>query len=548
MDSILPRSTDRIRLARSRTEALAEFARHKVVGEERGDWDRRRAWLGRRDLYYLMVFLLHRARDMCPPPLGTRTVKAADWLFDRCREVQAAPDGYIDLWAREHYKSSISTFALNIQEILNDQEVTIGIFSDVNKTAKAFLRQIMREFEDNEELKGLYPDVLWANPRVESPKWSEQDGIIVKRAGNPKECTVEAYGLVDGQPTGRHFQICDFDDLVTVETVHTDGRMETVRSRWELAGNLGVEGGRRRVKGTRYHLFDVYRTILDRGTAVPRIKPATSNGAEDGEPVLMSRGEIENRRRDQGPYTFGAQMLLNPVADESQGFKSEWLRFWPCQKFDNLNLYMLVDPSGGKKPGAKGKRGTGDFTSIWIIGMGADGNLYVCDYLRDRLNLTGRCRAVMALHRKWHQRGHEIQRIGYEEYGMQADIEALQWLQEHENYRFDVTKLGGPVPKADRIKRMVSWHETGRVFYPQAGIVRVNAEKRAVDMIRLYLDEEYAAFPLCAHDDGLDSLSRFLDPEMQISSEVAPLELGAGIENDAYAPPDDEREAPWMAN
>jgi hypothetical protein len=52
-----------------------------------------------------------------------------DWYFARCREVQAAPNGYLDLWGREHGKSSLITFGLTIQDILNDPEITVGIFS-----------------------------------------------------------------------------------------------------------------------------------------------------------------------------------------------------------------------------------------------------------------------------------------------------------------------------------------------------------------------------------------------------------------------------------
>ncbi len=142
-------------------------------------------WLATVDRYYLLVKILHRT-DVWHP-----------WLYARCREVEAHPDNHLDLWAREHYKSTLITFAWVIQEILKNPSITVGIFSHTKPIAKAFLAQIKREFEVNQLLKGLFPDVLWADPTKEAPTWALDSGLIVKRPGNPKECTVEAHGLVD---------------------------------------------------------------------------------------------------------------------------------------------------------------------------------------------------------------------------------------------------------------------------------------------------------------------------------------------------------------
>lgn len=451
----------------------------------------RTAALCKGNLYFLLRFGLNR------PDCDN------DWVFDRCREVQAASDGYLDLWAREHYKSTVITYALTIQEILKDPEVTVGIFSHTRPIAKAFLRQIKQEFETNETLKGWFPDILWADPRKESPKWSEDEGIVLKRKSNPKEATVEAWGVVDGQPTSKHYQILVFDDVVTRESVSTPEMMQKTTDALALSFNLGTIEGRRRFIGTRYHYNDSYRTLIERGTARPRIYPATKDGKVEGEPVFLTREQIAKKRADQGPYVFACQMLQDPKADETQGFKAEWLTYATAEE-RGLNIAIVIDAASAKKK-------TSDYTAGWVIGLAADRSFYVLDMVRDRLSLTQRADLLMNWHRRWQPNA-----VGYEQYGMMADIEHIQDRQERETYRFEITPLGGSMPKLDRIRRLIPWFEKKRVYLrPQ--LVKANYEGVPVDLTRAFIDEEYLAFPVAAHDDMLDSLARILDEDLPVN-------------------------------
>lgn len=446
-------------------------------------------WLCRNDLFFLLRYGLNRVD--CDN----------DWVFERCREVEAAPNGYLDLWAREHYKSTIITYALTIQDILKDPEVTIGIFSHTRPIAKAFLRQIMREFEGNETLKGWFEDILWASPRKESPKWSEDEGIIVRRRSNPKEATVEAWGLVDGQPTSKHYATLVYDDVVTDKSVTTPEMMAKTTDALALSYNLGAHGGVRRFIGTRYHFNDTYGTITERGTVKPRIYPATRDGTVDGEPVFLSREKLAEKRRDFGPYVFACQMLQDPKADETQGFKEEWLRYFNPSRTDNLNVYLLVDPANSKKTSS-------DYTAAWVVGLGPDRNLYALDIVRDRLSLTQRADLLFNLHKRWRPIG-----VAYEQYGMMADIEHIRDRQERENYRFNITAVGGAMPKNDRIRRLIPWFEQGRIYLPHS-LHKSNYEGVTSDVVKTFVDHEFKAFPVAIHDDMLDALARIMDGEV----------------------------------
>lgn len=461
-----------------------------------------------------------------------------EFFFDRCREVQAEPNDRLDLWAREHGKSSIITIGETIRDILNDPETTVGIFSHIRPIAKKFLRQIKREFEANDVLKALFPEILWANPEKESPKWSEDDGIVVKRKSNPGESTVEAWGLVDGQPTGKHFRVLVYDDVVTDKSVTTPDMIQKTTDALALSYSLGSREGRRRFIGTRYHFNDTYRTVIDRGTAKARTYAATVDGTETGEPVLMTREELAKKRRDMGPYIFGAQMLQNPKADSLQGFKREWMKFYqtsPVETGGGCNKYLLVDA-------ANEKRKENDYTSMWIVGLGSDGNYYALDMIRDRLNLTERADAVFRLHRKWRPR-----QVRYEQYGLQADIQHIVDRQQRENYRFGIVKVGGQTPKNDRIKRLVPQFEQGKWYFPNT-LHYTDYEKIPRELVSVFVEEEFCAFPVGLHDDMLDSLARIAEPDGDAPelSLVWPTPEGPDAK-DRYHRDDDDRSSAWAA-
>lgn len=478
-----------------RHDAAAAYARILGEAERHGPMAVMAAMaeLGRADLFFLLTRLMQRADA------------DNDWCFARCKEVAAMPDGCLDLWAREHYKSTIITVALSIQDIVRDPEITIGIFSHTRPNAKSFLAQIKRELETKDVLKQCYPDVLWAQPEKESPVWSLDDGLLVKRRSNPKEMTVEAWGVVVGQPIGKHFRLLVYDDVVTPENVTNPEQIKKTSEQLRLSYALGAEGGARRMIGTRYHLFDTYAELIKDDVVTLRQYPATVDGTADGEPRFLSRERLMEKRKEFGPYNFACQMLLNPVAEDTQGFRQEWLRYWQPteQLWRPMNRVILCDPASSKKKDS-------DYTVLCVMGWNADRSLYLIHGERARLNLTERTAAVFRLARTY-----DPLFVGYEQYGMQSDIEHLQGEMDRLNYHFAIRPLGGRTAKPDRIRRLIPWFEQGRVFLPAQANFR-DGEGRIRNFTSEFVEEEYASFPVCLHDDMLDCLSRAVDPEVVV--------------------------------
>lgn len=425
-------------------------------------------------------------------------LKRAEFPFNFCKQVHDDP---YQLWlvARGHMKSLTLTTAHNIQIILNNPNDCIAIMSYNMKTAKAFLRQIKQELEGNELLKYYFPEIFYEKPEKESIKWSEQDGLIVKRSVIRKEPTFYAFGLVDSQATGFHFDVHSFDDVVVQESVTSTEMIQKTTERWELSDNLGMmteRGTRKKYAGTRYHYFDTYSEIMKRGTPTTTIA-ATDNGELDGEPIFLTHKQLKKKLSEQGSYTFSAQNLLKPVSKDDQKIKVEKFKFYDTLP-DNVYTYLAVDPANAKKKKS-------DYTAGLVFAVDCDGKVYVTDGVHDKLNLTERYDMLKQKNDRWQPRV-----VGYEKYGIQTDIDYFIMQNKKDYYHLPLFEMKGTMSKEDRILRLVALLENGDLYLPRSMKRYSTFHEREVDIVTNLLSEAQA-FPFGEHDDLLDCLARCFD-------------------------------------
>jgi hypothetical protein len=381
----------------------------------------------------------------------------------------------------------------------------------------------------------------------------------VRRRSNPKEATIEAHGLVDGQPTSRHYGLLVYDDVVTDRSVTTPEQILKTTAAWELSDNLGHHHGVRKWHvGTRYHFGDTYGVILERGVLKPRIHPATDDGTLRGAPVFLTPARWEEVKKTQRS-TVAAQMLLNPIAGNEAVFRAQWFRGYEVRPL-RLNVHILCDPS-------KGGTNRSDRTAIAVIGVDPGGNKYLLDGVRHRMKLSERYQYLKQLFTHWSDApGVQSVRVGYERYGAQVDTEVIAEWQQRDRIFFPIEELNfrreGAHSKRDRIERLepdmkrgkfhlpgIAWHPefgnrdgaalwrveetSGKVLYrplkaPTRAmseatrlqqsfrvcrpIKRLDENREPYDLTRAFI-EEALFFPFAPHDDLIDAASRIYDME-----------------------------------
>lgn len=390
--------------------------------------------------------------------------------------------------------------------------------------------------------------MFFEDPAKEADKWSEEKGITVRRKGNPKEASVEAHGLVDGQPTGSHFGLLVYDDVVTLESVTTPEQVQKTTDAHSLSDNLGARGAnglkRKWHVGTRYKFGDTYQQLLERRSLIPRIYPATEDGTPHGKPVFLTQQALDVIRRDQPSAIFAAQQLMNPAAGLEAMFRKEWPRFTDIRPA-TLNVYIMCDPASSRKKGS-------DRTALLVVGIDATRNRYLLDGYAHKMGLSERWQKLRDLYKKWSVApGVQSVTVGYERYGMRDAMEHFEERQEVERLSFPIMELAWPAEggnaKYDRIQRLEPDFRAGRWYFAEDPVRTVEldggttievpieetrnqkAVREAGQPYRVFrptrqldhegtiyslnkmLFDEFVVYPYVTHDDVLDCLSRLYD-------------------------------------
>ena len=283
------------------------------------------------------------------------------------------------------------------------------------------------------------------------------------------------------------------------------------------------------------------------------------HGLPDGPlwPFKHTKERIEVLRKGSAKV-FSAHYLQDPRDSANQVFRPEYFKAYEVRP-RTLNIAIIVDPS-------KGRGARSDRTAIAVIGVSQEGTKYLLDGLCHRMNLSQRWKHLARLYRRWvNAPGVMSVTVGYEQYGMQTDLEYIEEQMQLNGPHFHIKEVNwvreGSQSKEDRIERLEPDFKNRRFYVPvcvwrpdhggqalwdpkTSGIEfrplygtskTTSAQAKAIAQGEAYLvaemllrkDEEgglydltvelmteLTDFPNAEHDDLSDSVSRYYDLDM----------------------------------
>lgn len=443
----------------------------------------KKAALGMQDLFYFTTNILGY-QDVTEQPHR-----------EMCNVLSSNKDRLLNLEPRGVFKTTL-TIAYIIWRIIKEPNIRILIDSEELALSKKMLGEIKGHFERNEELIKLYGDF------VGKEKWNESEIIVSKRTKILKDPTVNTGG-VEGTRVGSHVDLLIEDDLHSNLNTGTPEQILKVIEHWKLNGSILDPGGKEIINGTRWAIGDLYGTIIEQEKARRaagkkkkfhvRIKDAEDSGPGGTLyfPTRLTQEFLDDKKLEQGSYTYACQYKNNPIDDSAIIFKKHWFQFYGRYAPENLIVTGTLDPAIGTKD-------NNCFSNINVVGTDSDGYMHILDNLRFRALPNEIIDNIFLMHEKWNFREFGIEVVAYQK--------ALKyWMYERMRQtgvfiNIKELKTDTRDSKDKRIRGLIPYVESGTLRFPGQGVHSLQD-----GILDLYT--EMTEYPVGKYQDAIDSLA-----------------------------------------
>lgn len=404
----------------------------------------------------------------------------------------------MDLAPRGHGKSTIGDVDFCITKVLRNPDIRIMIGSKTQTQASAFLKEIRIHFEQNVNLIRIFGD--WKKSR--DNVWNDKEFTVNRRTMIKKEATVSALGA-SGAVVSKHFDIIIGDDLVGFENARTEAQRKVLKEWFYSSLYPTLEpDGEIHILGTRYSPMDLYEDLIKSKNYKVNVQQAIT--VKDGQEYSLweskfSLEKLRSIREEAGLIIFNMQYQNNTELAKGKIFKYKYFKHFEEYDIDydlNRVRVKVLDSQGvpywipvriymgADLAISEDETSNNDYFVLTVIGVDKNKNVYVLDYLKERLTFNAQLNAILDYGKN---KFPMVERIGVEtvqyQKSLAQEIRRLSLL--------PVINIQTSKDKVTRAMRRSALFENGKVWF------RIGMDD---------LEECLLLFPEVDHDDLFDGL------------------------------------------
>lgn len=404
----------------------------------------------------------------------------------------------MDLAPRGHGKSTIGDVDFCITKVLRNPDIRIMIGSKTQTQASAFLKEIRTHFEQNVNLIRIFGD--WKKSR--DNVWNDKEFTVNRRTVIKKEATVSALGA-SGAVVSKHFDIIIGDDLVGFENARTEAQRKVLKEWFYSSLYPTLEpDGEIHILGTRYSPMDLYEDLIKSKNYKINVQQAIT--VKDGQEYSLweskfSLEKLRSIREEAGLIIFNMQYQNNTELAKGKIFKYKYFKHFEEYEVDydlNRVRVKVLDSQGvpywipvriymgADLAISEDETSNNDYFVLTVIGVDKNKNVYVLDYLKERLTFNAQLNSILDYGKN---KFPMVERIGVEtvqyQKSLAQEIRRLSLL--------PVINIQTSKDKVTRAMRRSALFENGKVWF------RIGMDD---------LEECLLLFPEVDHDDLFDGL------------------------------------------